>query len=326
MLYFNRLSSIALIFLVSLNAVHAQDPEEGEKKHYLYSYFAGNGEDGLHLAYSTDGFEWKALNGGRSFLTPTAGEDKLMRDPSIVRAPDGTYHMVWTVSWGEKGIGYASSKDLIHWSDQRFIPVMAHEVETLNCWAPDLFDEVSRKYLIFWASTIPGRFPETDGQDASGNGPGYNHRIYYTTTEDFETFSKAKLFYDHGFNVIDAAIVKEGDRYVMFLKDETNKPFVPQKNIRVAFAERAEGPYGPPSDPITGDYWAEGPTALKIDGKWLVYFDKYRDGKFGVVTSTDLVTWTDESNRLIMPDGMRHGTAFEVPEATIRLLLELDNE
>jgi len=39
-----------------------------------------------------------------------------MRDPSMVRTPDGTYHLVWTTSWkGDLGFGYAYSKDLIHW-------------------------------------------------------------------------------------------------------------------------------------------------------------------------------------------------------------------
>ena len=42
-----------------------------------------------------------------------------------------------------------------------------------------------------------------------------------------------------GFSVIDAQIVRDGARYVMFLKDETERP--PQKNIRLAFADRAEG-------------------------------------------------------------------------------------
>ena len=41
----------------------------------LFSYFIGNGEDGLHLAWSEDGLEWTALNGGRSCLTPTVGEE-----------------------------------------------------------------------------------------------------------------------------------------------------------------------------------------------------------------------------------------------------------
>ncbi len=138
-----------------------------EQPHYLFSYFTGNGEDGLHLAHSTDGYRWTALNGGRSLLAPAAGKDKLMRDPSIARGPDGTFHMVWTVSWNEKGFGYASSRDLIHWSEQRYIGVMEHEPEARNTWAPEVFyDEATGQFLVFWSTTIPGRFPETDGQDA----------------------------------------------------------------------------------------------------------------------------------------------------------------
>ena len=59
---------------------------------YLFSYFINDSKDGLHLAYSYDGLNWTALNGGKSYLTPAVGKDKLMRDPSICQAPDGTFH------------------------------------------------------------------------------------------------------------------------------------------------------------------------------------------------------------------------------------------
>ena len=245
---------------------------------YLFSYFVDNGQDGLHLAYSVDGLAWKALNNGESLLTPQVGNDKLMRDPCILPGPDGLFHMVWTVSWGEKGIGYASSKDLITWSEQKYIPVMEHEPDAKNCWAPEVFyDDVEQQYLIFWATTIPGRFPETDFQNNDGTpGQGNNHRMYYVTTDDFAEFSETRIFYDHGFNVIDATIIKTDSNYTMFLKDETNKPFTPQKNIKMATSSQAEGPYSDASEPITGAYWAEGPTVVKIGDYWHLYFDKYR--------------------------------------------------
>jgi len=310
----------AALVIIQVYAVRAQETAAAPT-HYLFSYFTGNGEDGLHLAHSTDGYRWTALNGGRSLLTPTAGGDKLMRDPSIVRGPDGAFHMVWTVSWNEQGVGYSTSKDLIDWSPQRYLPVMEHESGTLNCWAPELFyDDETGTFLIFWASTIPGRFSDTDGQD----GRKYNHRMYITTTRDFQDFSPTRLFYEHGFNVIDAAVFNAGDRYAMVLKDETNSPFPVQKNVRIAFADHAAGPYGPPSDPITGDYWAEGPTPLRVGDQWLVFFDKYRDHEFGIVVSKDLQNWTDQSERLTMPDGVRHGTAFAAPAEVVERLLKLE--
>ncbi|WP_153797256.1 glycoside hydrolase family 43 protein [Foetidibacter luteolus] len=284
----------------------------------LFSYFINNGEDGLHFAWSKDGYSWQALKGGSSFLTPTAGVDKLMRDPCIIRGGDGLFHMVWTVSWNEKSIGYASSKDLVNWSPQQDIPVMAHENDALNCWAPEIFyDAANSEYMIYWATTIPGRFPESDTAGDSK----YNHRMYYVTTKDFKTFSRAAVLYDKGFNVIDASIHKEGQRYIMFLKNETLKP-VPEKNIRMATSTQLTAGYGQASKPITGNYWAEGPTAVKWQGKWIVYFDKYTQHAYGAVTSTDLLHWQDESDKVSFPKGLRHGTVLKVSFAELQKLMQ----
>jgi hypothetical protein len=98
---------------------------------------------------------------------------------------------------------------------------MEHEDSARNCWAPEIFyDKPSKQYMIYWATTIPGRFGKGD---TSGDSK-YNHRMYYCTTKDFKKFSPTQLLYDHGFNVIDATIQKEGKQYVMFLKDETRYP------------------------------------------------------------------------------------------------------
>jgi hypothetical protein len=126
----------------------------------LFSYFMGNGEDGLHLATSEDGLKWTALRGGASFLQPVAGENKLMRDPCLLLGPDGVFRMVWTTSWTGGTIGYSSSTDLVHWTKQKSLPVMAHEPSTANCWAPEIiWDAQQQHYLIFWSSTVPGKFP-----------------------------------------------------------------------------------------------------------------------------------------------------------------------
>jgi hypothetical protein len=284
---------------------NCRQPEEAHV--YLFSFFTGNGEDGLHLAYSEDGYTWTALKDGNSFLAPTAGKDKLMRDPCIIQAPDGRYHMVWTVSWNERGIGYAWSDDLIQWSDQKYIPVMEHEPNARNCWAPEItYDPSNRQYMIYWATTIDGRFPETYVESDRG----YNHRMYYVTTSDFENFSETRLLYEPGFNVIDANIVWYNGEYLMFLKDETREP--PAKNLHLARSKNLTGQYSAPEVQITGDYWAEGPTAMQVEGKWMVYFDKYTQKKMGAVVSEDLNHWKDVSDMISFPEGTRHGTAFTV--------------
>ena len=283
---------------------------------FLFSYFKNNGEDGLHLAWSEDGYTYKALRGDSSFLKPTVSKDKLMRDPCIIRGADGLFHMVWTVSWNDKGIGYANSRDLVNWSPQQFIPVMAHEPSVLNCWAPEIIYDKGR-YMIYWAATIPGRFA---AGDSSGDEK-YNHRMYYVTTRDFKKFSKAAILYDHGFNVIDATIQRSGNNWYMFLKDETRYP--PQKNLRVAISKRLDGGYSKPSQPVTGDYWAEGPTVIKKDNTWLMYFDKYILHQYGLLESEDLVNWRDVSEKLTVPRGLRHGTVFKVSRNELSRVLSL---
>ena len=280
----------------------------------MFSYFKDNGQDGLHLAYSHDGYTWKALKNDSAFLKPEVAKDKLMRDPCIIRGGDNKFHLIWTVSWNDNGMGYAKSSDLIHWSKQQFIPVMKDEPTARNCWAPEIFYDKDKKlYMIYWATTIPGRFSagDTSGDDK------YNHRLYYVTAKsladgqpNLKTLSKTELFYDQGFNVIDATIQKNGRQYVMFLKDETREP--PQKNIRIAISNNLTNSYGKPSLPITGNYWAEGATAIKIGNNWIVYFDKYVEHTYGAVTSTDLKTWTDISDKISFPKGARHGSVFKI--------------
>ena len=308
-----------LFCLLATLATGASQPKQPVSGPLLFCYFKGNGTDGLHLAYSRDGYQWTALHGDSAVLRPAVAADRLLRDPCLIRGGDGQFHLVWTVSWQDRSVGYATSPDLVHWGAQRLLPVMATEPTARNCWAPELtYDPRTRTYLLYWASTLTGRFPET--QSALENG--YNHRLYCTTTADFQTFTPTRLLYEPGFNVIDATIqpTGTGQGYVMFLKDETREPA--QKNLRLAFAKQLAGPYGPASAPITGaGYWAEGPTAVHRGREWLVYFDKYREHRYGALASTDLTHWTDVSARVHLPAGLRHGTVLPITEAELQRLL-----
>lgn len=279
---------------------------------YLFAYFIKNGQDGLHFAYSFDGLKWDSLNNGQSFLTPSVGKDKLMRDPCIVQGEDGVFRMVWTSGWHDKIIGYAASKDLIHWSEQKAIPVMEHEPTAKNSWAPELFyDKKTKEYLIFWATTIPNRHSDIADSEKE---KGLNHRMYYTKTKNFQTFSPTKLFFNANFSTIDATLLQRDKQFYMFLKNENPNP--PEKNIRLVKVNNLKdiSKKVPPSvsAPITGKYWAEGPTAIEIDGYVYVYFDKYRDHRYGVIRSKNMDNWEDISEQLTVPNGLRHGTVFKV--------------
>jgi beta-xylosidase len=315
--------SLACAVALLLAACATLAAPRAEEEAYIFSSFRDNGQDGLHLAYSYDGLKWTALNNDASYLAPNVG-GKLMRDPCIIKGPDGRYHMVWTTGWWENNIGIAHSDDLMHWSDEAMLPVMASFAGVMNTWAPEIFyDEEKRQYLIFWSSAVPNTFPETAdrGDIRSTTGVSINHRVYYTTTRDFVTYADAKLFYDGGFVSIDASILRDGRRYTMFVKDETKRP-EPAKNIRIAIAASADGPYGPASTPVSPPgLWVEGPTAIKIGDEFYVYYDAYMEHHMGASRSRDLIHWRDVTPELSFPEGTRHGSVLRVDRGVITQLL-----
>jgi hypothetical protein len=278
---------------------------------YLFSTFREPATDGLYLAWSEDGYQWNNLEG--PWLKPEAGNQKVMRDPSIACGADGMFHMVWTSSWkGDRGFGYTCSKDLIHWSVQKFIPVMQHDSATVNVWAPEIFfDNDQKKFLIIWASTIPYRFEKGEEEEMN------NHRLYYTTTTDFNTFEKTRLYLDPGFSVIDAILVKRSNRdYVLVMKDNTR----PNRNLRVGFSASPLGPFNNISGTFT-PFCSEGPAVLHLGNEWLIYYDAYREKVYGAVKTTDFINFTDISGKISLPAGHKHGTIFTVNRQILKDLL-----
>ena len=230
----------------------------------------------------------------------------------MVKGPDGTFHLVWTTGWrGDLGFGYASSKDLINWSEQQFIPVMEYDTTTVNVWAPELFyDDENQEYIIAWASTIPFKFPK--GIEDEKN----NHRMYYTKTKDFKTYSDPALFCDPGFSVIDAVTVKRAkDDYVLVLKDNTR----PNRNLKIAFGKTPVGPWSEASEAFSGNF-VEGPTVLKLGDAWYIFCDVYKEYRYGVYKTIDFINFEDVSSEFSIPKGHKHGTIFTAPEEVLNNL------
>ncbi len=305
-------------------AIPAIFPQEdpSEKEVYLFSYFTGknNNRNGLHFAWSEDGYRWTAIGPEHSFLKSDYGSwstEKKMRDPFIMQGPDGVMHCLWTINWDADVIGHASTRDFIHWSRQSYIKVMKG-YEARNIWAPEMiWDEEKGQFVIFWASTI-----KVNGEWKTEPGYKYDHRMYCTTTKDFRTFSPARLFFDPGHNVIDATIRKAGGRYIMIYKDERELP-VPQKNLLVAVSDHAEGPYERISEkPITRN-WVEGPAICHLpDSSYLVYFEAYRDHFYEALRTRDFVTFEDATSLISMPSGAKHGSIARVPRKMADALIK----
>lgn len=316
----------ALFALCTMSAV------AGDKA-YLFTSFQEPSVRGMQYIYSYDGLHWDTIPG--VFLKPEIGNDreyidafsgrkqwpkfapeqKVLRDPSIVKGPDGTYHLVWTTQWmGSRGFGYASSKDLIHWSEQREVKVM-DDSQTNNVWAPELFyDDELERFFIIWSSQINPK----DYTAADRLGTNSCHRMWYCTTSDFKTFSPARPYYNPGFNSIDGYLVKRAPKdYVLVVKDNRKPGF---SNLFCVFGQSPYGPFSHPTQTF-GRTFSEGPCALKLGDEWIIYYDQYHPQEYGAVSTRDFQTFTPIPERISVPATHKHGTIVEISREELQRLL-----
>ena len=316
---------------------------------YVFASFMGGGQDGLHLLTSMDGKTWRTVKNYASVYEPSSG---IMRDPSICLGGDGKYHMVWTTEWFSDNIGIAHSDDLLHWTPMEALYLWAdyrgqgdeesdgtrwpkditqparHAPKVRNCWAPEIFyEDQTKEYVIYWTTGIddPTVFPKTWDARAWKR---LNHRVYYTTTKDFKTYTPRKFFYaPEDRVVIDAFVCKvTPGQYRLLIKDEkkqrlyvcnSTKPLTSWANLPRDFwspmPEKAFVGSGIGDFPFN----AEGPAAIQVGSEWLVYCDYWSKGKNGLFITTDFSVMKNITNELHFPSWVRHGTSFKVPKAAV---------
>lgn len=264
---------------------------------YLFAYFKEPGNQGIYLALSSDGYHYEPLNDGQPWVKPDQ-PGELMRDVFLTRGPDGLFHMVWTWNWKGKSFGYAESKDLLHWSAQSEVPIMDRFPDTRNVWAPEIdWDAQRQKWLIIWSS-------------AQSDAPESN-RIWSALTRDFKSFTPPKIFFDPGYEVIDATMFHGKHREYLIFKDQTRDPL--RYQIRYATGPAVEGPWSDIQAPLT-ESWSEGPSALQIGKKFVIYYDHYRAprARYEGVQSTDWIHWESVDDRISFPQNCKHGSFLKI--------------
>lgn len=290
------LISLSLLLATSLPSfAHGKDG-------YLFTSFHEPSTDGLRFLWSEDALHWDSIPG--LWLVPEKG--KVLRDPSIAAGGDGTFHLVWTTQWkGNKGFGYAHSRDLKHWEEVREIEIMK-DLDTDNVWAPELFyDEEQGQYLIIWSSAIP----EAEYTDADRLGTNKAQRMYYTVTRDFKTFTKPARYYDPGFNSIDGFLLKRAEKdYVLIVKDNRKPGF---SNLFCVFSDSPYGPFHSPSQTF-GRTYSEGPCAIPWKDGWLIYFDQYKPQEYNAVFTRDFKSFVPMKDSIALPPKHKHGTIIRV--------------
>ncbi|TNC16977.1 hypothetical protein FHE66_13110 [Georgenia sp. 311] len=202
-------------------------PRTEEMERYFLGYFKGeNLADGEQIMFATSNgntaLDWTGLTGGRPSLISQLG-DQGLRDPHIVRSPDGdTFYMIATdLNWYDQG-GYAindtqyievfESNDLVSWTPQRHVEVAPEDAG--NAFAPEsLWVEEIGAYAVFWAQSL-----WNDPVNRTGQG---NAQMWYNTTRDFRTFSEPQVWQDpYPQSRIDTTALKVGDYYYRVTKNE----------------------------------------------------------------------------------------------------------
>jgi hypothetical protein len=272
---------------------------------YLFSYFIN--EKGIHLAASEDGLHFEALHDGKPIMMPADWEGgDLTRDPSIVYH-DGLFHMVWGIAHKGYSFAYAQSKDLVNWSDPlRVFPF--GDVQPSLLWAPEItWDPLREELLVVFS---------------------WNHVPHVTRSRDGTLWSKAEKIHDLCTSCIDGFLAlhetEAGPEWIMIYKD-VNSLEAGGKNLRVArIAGDFSGGWTRASEPIIGPGTAinahamtEGQSMIKRNGEWWLYWDSPQGGWTGLATSTDLVTWVDRTDELVVPRPAYHGTFFRAPRAAV---------
>ena len=288
---------------------------------YLFVTFKGEQtpmSEQIYFASSEDGREWTALNDGQPVLVSNLGE-KGVRDPYLLRAHDGkTFYLLATdlsihlngdwgraQSAGSQSIVIWESSDLTHWSPPRLAKVAAPDA---GCtWAPEaVYDEVLGDYLVFWASK--------NRSDSFAK-----QRIWAARTRDFQTFSKPFIYIDKPGHVIDTDIVREGNKYFRFSKDEHFKA------ITMEVSDQLMGPWQDvPGFSLAKLQGYEGPECYQLktaaDGKpatWcllLDYFSKWEGYKPFLTGDLSKGQFTAGEN-FIFPFRFRHGSVMPVNSA-----------
>lgn len=276
---------------------------------YLFAYFLGNAPEQERLSYavSTDGYNFKALNGGGAVWKSSVGTECL-RDPYIFKGEDGFYYMLATdmkssLGWNSnRNLLSAKSTDLVHWFDETSIEI-ANKYPLMQgadrAWAPQaIYDPEKESYMIYFAARVPGRDDRTI--------------MYYAYSKDMKRLDTepALLFAPkNGNDAIDSDIIYQKGKYYMYYKNETNK------RIYLATADHASGPYSEIKQVSEGDIGVEGTNIYNLIGtdKWLMMSDAYGNGYYVMQETTDLENFkTVSRNSYSFNFTPRHGYVIPI--------------
>ncbi len=282
-------------------------PKEEDMGAYLM-VFHKDDTHSLHMAVSSDGYSFTALNDGKPVIAgDTIADQKGIRDPHIYRGPDGAFYLAMTdlhiyakkdgyrntewerdggrYGWGNnRGLVLMKSWDLINWkrTNIRFNKLSAAYSEIGCAWAPETtFDAEQGKLMIYFTMRYRNEL----------------NRLYYVYVNDafdkLESMPQLLFEYpDKKSAAIDGDITKIGDKYHMFYVSHDGTA-----GIRQAVSDKINSGYV--FDPRWYDSEpkaCEAPNVWKRIGedKWVLMYDCYGINKhnFGFTETSDFINFT----------------------------------
>jgi GH43 family beta-xylosidase len=290
--------------------IHEDEGYEG----YLWVYFTGNTPDtqeNIFYALSSDGFNFKTLNSGNYILvSDTISNMDGVRDPHIMRGPDGKYYMVATDmraarGWeSNHGIVLMKSDDLISWKHTAIdIKALYASFSTITrAWAPEtIYDEKTGKFMIYFSMK----------SSVSGS----HDIIYYAyANADFTGLESApKVLFDNGVSTIDGNIVYRDGVYNLFFKTED----AADKGYKKAISTSLTGGYKLIDKYLDQSSVAvEGGCVFKLNNqeKYVLMYDLYTTGAYEFTVSDSLENFriVNTASRDFAP---RHGTIMGITRA-----------
>jgi large repetitive protein len=324
-----------------------ESPEPAAYEGYAFSYFTGNSIAGEKIYFAAsrgnDALRWDELNGGQPTLESAYGELGL-RDPFLIRSPEGDrFFLIATdLSIGRNGdwdraqrqgsqhLEIWESTDLVNWSEQRHVKVAPDNAG--NAWAPEAFwDEENQEYIVFWASKLYAE------DDPDHTGSTYN-KMMYATTRDFVSFSEAQVWQDHGMSRIDTTVIKEGETYYRFTKDEGAggtgcSDIIQEKSASLTAKDVPGDPSWEFQDGCigrdAGTSAVEGPSIFEANpgdtsgSDYYLFVDEY-GGRGYIPLGTDDLEAPDwqVADSYDLPASPRHGTVIPVTAAELAKLRE----
>ena len=280
-------------------SIHGYEPYSN----YLFAYFPSNDNENIYYALSNDGYNFTAMNNGKRVVAAdTVSIKKGLRDPHVLRAPDGWFYMVNTdmkssEGWSSnRGMVLMKSRDLINWKHAT--------VHFPDKYKGKNFANVTR----VWA-------PETIWDEKYDNGDGTKGRplVYYSILTDDGTVSYDQVFFnyankdftdlegdpihffDRGKSTIDMDIVYNPvDKYYhAFYKNEGDGGICKVKAQTLTKENGTKAPtwFGQCKKALQQTTEAvEGAGVFKLinQNSWVLMYDCYMNGHYQFTSSADL--------------------------------------